>query len=96
MLESPEHEHFEELAALSAGGHLSAEELREFHEHSVTCAECQQSEADFIFLVQHALPLTEGRVRRLFNLLRFKPPLGVRARFVRRARDKGIALSKDI
>lgn len=96
MVESPDHAHFEELATLLAGGYLSAEELREFRQHALTCAECRQSEADFVLIARWGLPLAEGRVRRLYDRLKFKPPKGVRSRFLQRAKDKGIALSEDI
>ena len=41
------HEHFEELAALSAGGFLSADETAELREHAKTCGECAKAERDF-------------------------------------------------
>ena len=52
-----DHSHFEELAALEAGGFLSDEELIELCEHTAACAECREAEEEFNRLVHFALPL---------------------------------------
>ena len=93
---SAEHSRFEELAALCAGGYLSAEELREFREHALTCAECRQSEEDFAEIVECGLPLTHGPVREYYDKVKFKPADGARERFLQRARSEGIRFSPQI
>ena len=42
-----DHPHFEELAALEAGGFLSDEELIELREHTAACVECRETEEEF-------------------------------------------------
>ena len=37
-----DHSHYEELAALAAGGHLSDEELTDLQRHAETCAAMQK------------------------------------------------------
>ncbi len=93
---SAEHSRFEELAALCAGGYLSAEELQEFREHALTCAECRQSEEDFADIVECGLPLTQGPVREFYDKVKFKPSEGARERFLQRARSEGIRFSPQI
>jgi hypothetical protein len=91
----PDHSYFEELAALSAGGHLAAEELLEFQEHASTCAECQRAEADFIEVVRSGLPLTQSPVREFYDRLKYRPEDGMRERFLRQARANGIAVAPE-
>ena len=93
---SAEHSRYEELAALCAGGYLSAEELQEFREHALTCAECRQSEEDFAEIVECGLPLTLGPVREYYDKMKFKPTEGARERFLQRARSEGIRFSPQI
>ncbi len=93
---SAEHSRYEELAALCAGGYLSAEELLEFREHARTCAQCRQSEEDFEEIVECGLPLTQGPVREFYDKMKFKPADGARERFLQRARNEGIRFSPQI
>jgi len=84
------------LAALSAGGYLSAEELREFREHAPICADCRQSEADFVEIVRSGLPLTQCQIREYYDRVKYKPAKGARGRFLEQARRKGIRFSQEI
>ena len=93
VVTSAEHSRYEELAALCAGGYLSAEELQEFREHARTCAECQQSEEDFAEIVACGLPLTQSPVREFYDKMKFQPSEGARERFLQRARSEGIRFS---
>jgi len=96
LVTSAEHSRYEELAALCAGGYLSAEELKEFREHALTCAECRQSEEDFAEIVECGLPLTQGPIREFYDKIKFKPSEAARERFLQRARSEGIRFSPQI
>jgi hypothetical protein len=91
-----DHSHYEELAALAAGGHLSDQELTDFQRHSETCAECKNSVAEFRELVHFGLPLAQSPVRRSLNMITSRPDPGARERFIRRASLEGIAFSPEI
>lgn len=91
-----DHSHFEELAALKAGGFLSNEELNELREHTKGCVECRQAEEEFSRIVHFGLPLTMGPVREFVDELKTHPDHGMRSRFFRRARLEGIVFSASI
>jgi hypothetical protein len=88
--------HFEELAALKAGGFLSDEELLEFREHAKDCLECRKAEEEFGGLVRSGLPLTVSPVREFMDIARTRPDSGLRGRFLQRARLEGIAFSPNV
>ena len=91
-----DHSHFEELAALEAGGFLSDEELIELREHVAACVECRQAEEEFNRLVHFGLPLTVSPVREFVDKAKTRPDNNMRPRFLRRARLEGIAFSPDV
>jgi hypothetical protein len=91
-----DHSHFEELAALEAGGFLSDEELTELREHTATCVECRQAQEEFNSLVQFGLPLTVSPVREFMDKAKTRPDNNMRPRFLRRARLEGLAFSPDV
>jgi hypothetical protein len=91
-----DHSHYEELAALNAGGFLSDEERFELHKHSKTCVDCLTAEADFSELLHSGLPLTVGRVRETVDKMKTRTDDGVRSRFRQRARFEGIAFSPGV
>ena len=62
-----DHSHFEELAALEAGGFLSGDELVELREHTKVCAECQQAEQEYSRLAGFGLPLTVSPAREFLD-----------------------------
>jgi hypothetical protein len=91
-----DHSHFEELAALEAGGFLSGKELIELHEHTAACDECREAAEDFNRLVHFELPLIVSPVREFLDKAKTRPDSSMRPRFLRRARLEGIALSPDV
>src|SRR5271156_2271230 len=91
-----DHSHFEELAALEAGGFLSYEELIALREHAKDCAECRKIQEEFRTLVRFELPRTVSPVRELMVQLRTRPDPGIRSRFLQRARRESIRFSSDV
>ena len=91
-----DHSHYEELAALAAGGYLDDEELSEFQRHSESCARCKNAVAQFGELVHLGLPLVQGRLRRGISVITSRPNPGATERFIRRASAEGIEFSPDV
>lgn len=91
-----DHSHYEELAALAPGGHLSDEELTDLQRHAETCAECKDAVAEFRDVVYFGLPLAQSRFRRYINMITSRPDSGARERFIRRASLEGIAFSPEV
>lgn len=50
------HEEFLKLAALAAGGEVSAVERQKLDEHLASCRECREAQAEFQAVVDHAIP----------------------------------------
>jgi hypothetical protein len=96
MTDMSDHSHFEELAALEAGGFLSNEELMELREHAQDCVACRKAEKEFCELVRSGLPLTVGPIREFVEKIKTQPDNNIRARFLRRARIEGIEFSPDV
>jgi hypothetical protein len=91
-----DHSHYEELAALAAGGHLSDEERMELQRHAETCAECENAVTEFRQVVSFGLPLTESPFRRSLNRITSRPDPGAKERFLRRASREGIVFSPEL
>jgi hypothetical protein len=91
-----DHTHYEELAALAAGGHLSAEELTDLQRHAKSCVQCKNAIAEFREVVRFGLPLTQSPFRRYINMITSRPDPGARERFIRRASLEGIAFSPEV
>jgi hypothetical protein len=91
-----DHSHFEELAALEAGGFLSDEELMELREHAKDCVECQKTEEEFRGLVRSGVPLTVSPIREFIGIAKTRPDNGLRGRFLQRARLEGIVFSPGV
>jgi hypothetical protein len=91
-----DHSHFEELAALEAGGFLSDEELMELREHAKDCLECQNASEELSGLVRSGMPLTVSPVREFLDNAKTRPDNGIRGRFLQRARLEGIAFSPEV
>jgi hypothetical protein len=91
-----DHSHFEELAALKAGGFLSDVELVELREHARDCVECRNAEAEFSGLVCSGLPQTASPFREFMDIARTRPDNGLRGRFLQRARLEGVAFSPGV
>jgi hypothetical protein len=91
-----DHSHYEELAALEAGGFLSEAEHMELCEHTRTCPECLKTEEEFSEVVHSGLPLTVGPGREFADKLKTRPDNGLRSRFLHRARIEGILFSPGV
>jgi hypothetical protein len=90
-----DHERYEELAALFAGGFLSEQEDRELREHAKVCPECLKAEAEFSGLFRSGLPLTSA-IREFLQRARTQSYDGIRDRFLQRARREGVIFSADV
>jgi hypothetical protein len=91
-----DHTHYEELAALAAGGQLSGQELQDFQRHSANCSECRNAVAEFEEIVHFGLPLLQSPFRRSVNMITSRPDPGARERFIRRASLEGVAFSPEV
>ena len=91
-----DHSHFEELAALKAGGFLSDEEHIELREHTKVCVECRKAEEELSGLVGFGLPLTVGPFREFVGEMKTRADRDMRARFLQRARVEGIVFSSEV
>ena len=91
-----DHSHYEELAALAAGGHLSGQELAELQRHAEACAECKDAVTEFREVVYFGLPLGQRPFHRSINMITSRPDHGARERFIRRASLEGIAFSPEV
>jgi len=91
-----DHSHYEELAALEAGGLLSEAEHIELREHIKTCLDCLGAKEGFRELVHCGLPLTVGLVRESADKMKARPADGMRSRFLQRARLEGIVFSPSV
>lgn len=91
-----DHEHYEELAALSAGGLLSDREQTELQEHTKVCSDCLRAEREFSELACSGLPLTEGAIHEFLQKTRTKSDDGMRERFLLRSRREGVVFSPQV
>jgi hypothetical protein len=91
-----EHIHYEELAALAAGGYLSADEYREFREHSKDCPWCRQTLGELSVIFQVGLPLTQGTLHDFTDKLKATPSNTLRDQFLRQATLKGAQFSSAV
>lgn len=92
----PEHESYEVLCALAAGGLLEGAELVDFHAHMKECSECRLDYEDFSSLVTRELPQTQGAFLQKLAEMRTKPLPGSRLRFLSRARSEGVVFSSEV
>ena len=91
-----DHSHYEELAALAAGGHLGDEELSEFQRHAESCAKCQSGVVQFGEVVHFGLPQVQSRLRRGISMITDRPNPGAMERFLKTASAEGIEFSPDV
>jgi hypothetical protein len=92
----PEHEQFEELCALAAGGLLEGEEFVDFQAHLKECSECRSDYQELSALVTLELPQAQGTFRQKLAEMRAKPLPYSRQRFLRRARAGGVVFSPEV
>jgi anti-sigma factor RsiW len=91
-----DHSHYEELAALEAGGFLSDAERIELSDHTKTCPDCLRAEQELRELAHFGLPLTVGAVRQTVDEMKTWPDRAMRSRFLQRARLEGISFSPGV
>jgi predicted nucleic acid-binding Zn-ribbon protein len=92
----PEHEKYEELCALAAGGLLESSEIIDFRDHLKGCRECRSDFREFSSLVAGELPQGQGTLRQRMVEMRAKPLPESRLRFLARARAEGVVLSREV
>lgn len=93
---SPEHEQYEALCALAAGGLLEGAEFVDFEAHMKGCSECRSDFQELSSLVSRELPQTRGTFRQKLAEMRAKPLPYSRQRFLRRARGEGLVFSREV
>ena len=91
-----EHEQYEALCALAAGGLLEGPEFADFQAHLKQCSECRSDYRELSDLVTGELPHGQGTVRQKLAAITAKPLPGSRQRFLRRARAEGVAFSREV
>jgi len=92
----PEHEQYEALCALAAGGLLDGEESIHFQAHMKECSECRSEYKQLSSLVTRELPQAQGAFRQKLAAMRAKPLPYSRQRFLRRARAEGVVFSPEV
>ena len=92
----PEHEEYESLCALAAGGLLDGAELVDFQAHMKKCSECQSDYGELSTLVARDMPQAQGTFRQRLAAMRAKPLPYSRQRFLRRARAEGVVFSREV
>jgi hypothetical protein len=91
-----DHEDFQELAALAAGGLLSVQELTKLREHTQNCPECLKVEQEFNEVVRSGLPLTLGPIHLFVDRMTVPTGDGMRMRFLEAAKREGVAFSPEL
>ena len=92
----PEHEHFEELCALAAGGLLEGAEFVDVQTHMTQCSQCRTDYREFSSLVSRDLPESLGTFPKTLAVIRTTPLPYSRQRFIRRARAEGVVFSREV
>jgi hypothetical protein len=91
-----EHERYEALCALAAGGFLEDAEFGDFQAHLQECSECRSNYQELSTLVTRELPQARGNFQHNLAALRVKPLPYSRQRFLRRARSEGVVFSGEV
>jgi hypothetical protein len=92
----PGHDHYEELCALAAGGHLDSAEYVAFQAHVKECGECRTAYCELAALITQDLPQADGAFKQKFVTVLTKPLPDSRQRFLRRARTEGVGFSREV
>jgi hypothetical protein len=93
---TPEHEQYEELCALAAGGLLEGGEFVEFQAHMKECSRCRADYEELSGLVTLEMPLAQGTFKQRLAAMRARPMPYSRQRFLRRARTEGVVFSREV
>lgn len=91
-----DHEHFEMLCGLAAGGFLEGAEFAEFQAHLEECSQCRSDYREFSAVTAGDLPRGLGSASQKLAELRVRPLEYSRQRFLRRARAEGVIFSSDV
>ena len=91
-----EHEPYDELCALAAGGLVEGSELVDFRTHLKKCNKCRAEYEELSDLVTRELPQAQGKFRQRLTVMRAKPLAYSRQRFLRRARAEGVVFSPEV
>jgi len=92
----PEHEPYELLCALAAGGLLEGADFVEFQTHMRECSECLSDYLELSNVVSGELLQTQGKFQQKLAEMRAKPLPYSRQRFLRRARAEGVVFSAEV
>jgi hypothetical protein len=92
----PGHDHYEELCALAAGGHLDSTEYVAFQAHVKECGECRTAYREMAALITQDLPQANGALKQKLATVMTKPLRDSRQRFLRRARSEGVVFSREV
>ena len=91
-----EHQRYEELCALAAGGLLDGEEFADFqNHHQRECSECHADYQELHGLITRDLPQAQSTLRQKLAALRAKPLDDSRNRFLRRAQAEGVVFTRE-
>jgi hypothetical protein len=93
---TPEHEQYEALCALAAGGLLEGTEFVDFQAHLKECNQCRSDYQELSCLVARDLPQAQGTLRQKLMEMRTTPLPDSRQRFLRRARAEGVVFSPEV
>ncbi len=91
-----EHEQYEALCALAAGGLLEGAEFIDFQAHMKECDKCRSDYRELSTLVTWQLPQAQGTFRQRLAEWKAKPLTYSRERFLRRARAEGVVFSPGV
>jgi len=94
--DTPEHEEYEALCALAAGGLLEGAEFVDFQAHMKECSQCRSDYQELSSLVTRDLQPAQGTFRQKLAVMRAKPLPYSRQRFLRRARAEGVVFSPEV
>jgi len=94
--EIQEHEHYEVLCALAAGGLMESAEIVDFQTHLRECSECRSDYEELSSIVACVLPQAQRSFQLSRAERRAKPLRDSRQRFLRRARAEGAVFSREV
>jgi len=92
----PEHEQYEALCALAAGGLLEGADSVDFETHMKECSECRSDYKELSSLVTRDLTQAPGTLGQKLATMKTNPLPYSRQRFLRRARAEGVVFSREV
>src|SRR6266404_3008664 len=88
-----EHEHYQELAALAAGGQLPGDEYVDFKSHLDECGSCRREFAEYKDMLFNQFPVVDLKMEDLSKPPSFFNANAYKERFLSHARAQGIPIS---